>query len=396
MSNFQPTHIESKLIRTQTAASNHREHATSIYMSSSFTFENAEHGRALFTNEVEGCVYSRYTNPNVDEFVKKMCIIEGAEAGVALASGMSAIFTALASLLNHGDHVLAARNVFGTTSKILTKIMPRWGISHSYADLTAPDEWEALVQPNTQVVILETPSNPALDIIDLDWIGRFCRHHGLILIVDNVFATSYLQKPIKHGANIVMHSTTKYIDGQGRGMGGVLVGDWQLMDGIRTFARNTGPCMSPFNAWLFSKSLETLPVRMERHSQNALALAIWLEEQAGLNFVKYPHLPSHPEYEIARRQMRLGGGIVTFEVEGGLEQGQRFLDALQMCSLTANLGDSRTIATHPASTTHSSLTEEQRQAVGITAGLIRISVGLEHINDIQGDIAQALEKACLV
>jgi O-succinylhomoserine sulfhydrylase len=309
---------------------------------------------------------------------------------------MSAIFTALASLLNHGDHVLAARNVFGTTRKILAKIMPRWGISHSYADLTAPDEWEALVQPNTQVVILETPSNPALDIIDLDWIGRFCRHHGLILIVDNVFATSYLQKPIKHGANIVMHSTTKYIDGQGRGMGGVLVGDCQLMDGIRTFARNTGPCMSPFNAWLFSKSLETLPVRMERHSQNALALATWLEEQAGLNFVKYPHLPSHPEYEIARRQMRLGGGIVTFEVEGGLEQGQRFLDALQMCSLTANLGDSRTIATHPASTTHSSLTEQQRQAVGISAGLIRISVGLEHINDIQGDIAQALTRACLV
>jgi O-succinylhomoserine sulfhydrylase len=393
MTTFQPTHVESQLIRTQTAASNHREHATSIYMTSSFTFENAEHGRALFTNEVEGYIYSRYTNPNIDEFIKKMCIIEGADSGVALASGMSAIFTALASLLNHGDHVLAARNVFGTTRKILAKIMPRWGISHSYADLTAPDEWEALVQPNTQVVILETPSNPALDIIDLDWIGRFCRAHGLILIVDNVFATSYLQNPIKHGANIVMHSTTKYIDGQGRGMGGVLVGDWQLMDKIRDFARNTGPCMSPFNAWLFSKSLETLPVRMERHSQNALALATWLEEQAGINFVKYPHLPSHPQYEIARRQMRLGGGIVTFEVEGGLEQGQRFLDALQMCSLTANLGDSRTIATHPASTTHSSLTEEQRQAVGITAGLIRISVGLEHINDIQGDIAQALESA---
>lgn len=391
MKHFRPNHLESHLIRTQTPASNHREHASSIYMTSSFTFENAEHARAMFAKEVDGSIYTRYSNPNVDEFIQKMCILEGADSGVALASGMSAIFTALASLLNSGDHVLAARNVFGSTNQILTNIMPRWEISHSYADLTAPDEWEALVQPNTQVVVLETPSNPALDIIDLEWMGKFCRKHDLILIVDNVFATPYLQNPIKYGANIVMHSTTKFIDGQGRAIGGVLVGEWQLIDEIRFFARHSGPCLSPFNAWLFSKSLETLPVRMERHCENALTLAKWLEDHPAVNFVKYPHLPSHPQYEIAKRQMRLGGGVVTFEIQGGIEQGQRFLDALQMCSLSANLGDSRTIATHPASTTHSSLTEEQRQAVGITPGLIRISVGLEHINDIQADIAQALD-----
>ena len=391
MKHFRPNHLESHLIRTQTPASNHREHASSIYMTSSFTFENAEHARAMFAKEVDGSIYTRYSNPNVDEFIQKMCILEGADSGVALASGMSAIFTALASLLNSGDHVLAARNVFGSTNQILTNIMPRWDISHSYADLTAPDEWEALVQPNTQVVVLETPSNPALDIIDLEWMGKFCRKHDLILIVDNVFATPYLQNPIKYGANIVMHSTTKFIDGQGRAIGGVLVGEWQLIDEIRFFARHSGPCLSPFNAWLFSKSLETLPVRMERHCENALTLAKWLEDHPAVNFVKYPHLPSHPQYEIAKRQMRLGGGVVTFEIQGGIEEGQRFLDALQMCSLSANLGDSRTIATHPASTTHSSLTEEQRQAVGITPGLIRISVGLEHINDIQADIAQALD-----
>ncbi len=393
MTKFRPTHLESQLIRTQTAASAHREHASSIYMTSSFTFENAEHARAMFAKEIEGSIYTRYSNPNVDEFVEKMCLLEGADSGVAVASGMSAIITALASLLNSGDHVLAARNVFGSTNQILTKILPRWNITHSYAELTNPAEWEALVQENTQAVILETPSNPALDIIDLDWVGQFCRDRDLILIVDNVFATPYLQNPLKHGANIVMHSTTKFIDGQGRGIGGILVGDWQLMDEIRFFARHSGPSLSPFNAWMFSKSLETLPVRMERHCSNAFALATWLEEHSAINFVKYPHLPSHPQYEIAKRQMRLGGGIVTFEIKGGIELGRRFLDGLQMCSLSANLGDSRTIATHPASTTHSSLTEEQRQAVGITAGLIRISVGLEHINDIQADIARALDFA---
>ena len=387
----QKRHLETAVIRTQTPASGHREHASSIYMTSSFTFESAEHARALFAKEAEGQIYSRYGNPNVDEFIAKMCQLEGAETGVALASGMSAVFSALAGLLNSGDHVLASRSVFGSTHQILSRILPRWGIGYSYAEIARPETWEVLVRPETRLCIVETPSNPALDLIDLAWLGDFCRSHNLILVVDNVFATPILQNPISLGANIVMHSATKYIDGQGRGIGGVLVGDHALMQDLVFFTRHSGPSLSPFNAWMFSKSLETLPLRVERHCDNAEKLAACLEQHPQIAFVKYPHLPSHPQYELAKRQMRRGGGIVTFELEGGIDQGRRFLDALEMCSLTANLGDSRTIATHPASTTHSSLTEEERLAVGITPGLVRVSVGLEHPDDIVGDIVRALD-----
>lgn len=386
-------HLETDLIRMQSAASDHREHSTAIYMTSSFTFEDAEHARALFANEVEGAIYTRYANPNSDEFVARMCRLEGAEDGVALASGMSAVFSALAALLNQGDHVLAARNVFGSTHQIVSRILPRWGISTTYADLNAPETWAARVQPNTRLCIVETPSNPALDIIDLAWLGEFCRARGLILIVDNVFATPVLQNPLAWGADLVMHSATKYIDGQGRAIGGVLLGAQKLIDEIRFFTRHSGPALSPFNAWLFSKSLETLPLRMARHCDNAERLAHWLEAQPAVAQVRYPHLPSHPQYAVARRQMRRGGGIVTFELAGGLAQGRAFLNALALCSLTANLGDTRTIATHPASTTHSSLSDDERRAIGITPGLIRISAGLEHPDDIIADIAQALERS---
>ncbi len=385
--------IETDMIRTHTPASGHREHASSIYMTSSFTFEDAEQARAMFAREVSGSIYTRYSNPNVDEFVDKMCHLEGAEAGVAVASGMSAIFTALAGLLNSGDHVVASRSVFGSTHQILTTILPRWGIDHTYAELLDLDSWHKAIKPETKLCLVETPSNPALDLIDLTWLGEFCKSHDLILVVDNVFATPILQKPILYGADIVMHSATKYIDGQGRGIGGILVGRQDLIDQLSTFTRHTGPSLSPFNAWMFSKGLETLSIRVERHCNNAMALAEFLEKQPQVDVVKYPHLPSHPQYELAKSQMCMGGGIVTFEVSGGLEQGRRFLDALQMCSLTANLGDTRTIATHPASTTHSSLTEEARLAVGITPGLIRISVGLEHSDDIIADIEQALQKS---
>ena len=385
--------IETNLIRTQTPASGHREHASSIYMTSSFTFEDAEQARAMFAREISGSIYTRYSNPNVDEFVEKMCHLEEAKAGVAVASGMSAIFTALAGLLNSGDHVIASRSVFGSTHQILTTILPRWEISHTYVDLLQPEQWQAAIRPETRLCLVETPSNPALDLIDLAWLGEFCKSHDLILVVDNVFATPILQKPIQFGADIVMHSATKYIDGQGRGIGGILVGRPSLIDELSVFTRHTGPSLSPFNAWMFSKGLETLPIRVERHCQNALALAQFLEEQPQVELVKYPHLPSHPQYELAKSQMKMGGGIVTFEVTGGLEQGRRFLDALQMCSLSANLGDTRTIATHPASTTHSSLTEEARLAVGITPGLIRISVGLEYIDDIIVDVGRALREA---
>lgn len=382
--------LETAVIRSQTPSSNHREHASAIYMTSSYTFENAEHARALFAKEVEGQIYTRYGNPNTDEFIEKMCLLEGAEAGLALASGMSAVFTGMVGLLNSGDHVLACRSVFGSTHQILTQLLPRWGMSHSYVAIDQPETWAEAVQPNTRLCIVETPSNPALDLIDLAWLGEFCREHDIILLVDNVFATPILQKPLALGANLVMHSATKFIDGQGRGIGGVLVGDTGLIDELAFFIRHTGPSLSPFNAWLFSKSLETLALRVERHCDNAEKLAAWLESQPEVAWVKYPHLPSHPQYELAKRQMCRGGGMVTFAVKGGLEQGRRFLDALQMCSLTANLGDTRTIATHPASTTHSSLQEEERLAVGITPGLIRISVGLEHVDDIVADVAQAL------
>jgi O-succinylhomoserine sulfhydrylase len=387
-----PQHIQTKLVRTTTPASGHREHASSIYMTSSFTFESAEQARAMFAKEEAGKIYTRYDNPNADEFIDKMCALEGADAGISLASGMSAVFTALAGLLNSGDHVLAGKAVFGSTHQILTQILPRWGISHSYADPAYPETWANLVTPKTRMCIVETPSNPTLDLIDLAWLGQFCQERNIILLVDNVFATPIIQTPLAMGANLVMHSATKYIDGQGRGIGGILVGDQRIIDDIRFFARHSGPCLSPFNAWLFSQSLATLPLRVERHSQNALELATWLEDQGQVSRVKYPHLPSHPQYELAKRQMCLGGGIVTFELAGGLTAGRHFLDGLQMASLTANLGDARTIATHPASTTHSSLTEAERQAVGITPGLVRVSVGLEHISDIVADIEQALAK----
>jgi len=384
---------ETGLIRTQTDPSGHREHVSSIYMTSSFTFEDSEHGRALFAKEVDGCVYSRYSNPSVDEFIDKMCLLEEAEAGVAVASGMSAVFTPLAGLLNSGDHVLACRSVFGSTHQILTRIFPRWGIDHTYGDIDQTDEWADLVRPETRMCIVETPSNPALDLIDLEWLGAFCKERDIILFVDNVFATPLLQKPIHYGADLVMHSATKYIDGQGRAIGGIVVGKRTLIDDIAFFSRHSGPALSPFNAWTFSRSLETLPVRIERHCANAEALADYLYGHPEIELIKYPHHRSHPQYDLARRQMKKGGGIVTFMVTGGIDRGRRFLDALEMCSLTANLGDVRTIVTHPASTTHSSLTEEERLAVGILPGLIRISAGLEHIDDIVADIETALHRS---
>ncbi|MBX2822420.1 MAG: aminotransferase class I/II-fold pyridoxal phosphate-dependent enzyme [Rhodothermaceae bacterium] len=389
----QPLREESQTIRTTIPSSGNREHSSSIYMTSSFSFENAEQARATFAKEISGNIYSRYSNPSVDEFIAKMCILEECEDGVAVASGMSAVFTGMASLLETGDHVLASRSVFGSTHQILTQVLPKWDISHSYAPIKKPEVWESLIQPNTRLCYVETPSNPALDLIDLDWLSSLCKKHNVLLYVDNIFATPILQKPVRHGADLVMHSATKYIDGQGRGIGGIILGKKDLIEKVRFFAKHTGPCLSPFNGWMFSKSLELLHVRIERHAKNALQLAQFLETRPDVQTVKYPHLPSHPQFDLAKRQMKMGGGVVTFIVEGGLERGRRFLDALKMSSLTANLGDSRTIATHPASTTHSSLTEEDRQAVGIMPGLIRVSVGLEHIDDIIGDIQHALDNS---
>lgn len=381
---------ETTSIRTQTERTNQREHSTPLFMTSSFVFDSAEHARALFANEVEGNVYSRYSNPNTDEFVEKMCKLEEADAGVATASGMSAVFSSLAALLEQDDHVLACRSLFGSSHQILNGILPKWGIDFSYADIDKPGQWESLIKDNTRVLFLETPSNPGLDLIDLEWACELADAHNLITIVDNCFATPYLQKPLRYGADISLHSATKFIDGQGRGIGGVVVGKERYIEEIMFFTRHTGPALSPFNAWIFSKSLETLPVRMDRHCDNALTLAHFLNEHPKVDWVKYPFHPSHPQYELAQKQMKKGGGVVSFNISGGYEAAKAFLDKLDTISLSANLGDARTIATHPASTTHSKLTDEERAAVNITPGMVRIAVGLEAIEDIRQDIDQAL------
>lgn len=390
MIDSQNAHFETNAIRQQHERA-FREHAVPLYLTSSFVFDDAEQARAMFADEISGNIYSRYSNPNTNELVDKLCQMEGTEDGIATASGMAAMYSSMAALLKTGDHVLACRSVFGSTHQILNIIFPKVGITHTYADVDKPETWEGLIQKNTKMIFVETPSNPALDLIDLEWLGRLAAKHNLILNVDNCFATPYLQNPAKWGAHIVTHSATKFMDGQGRVIGGAILGKKELIKEIRFFARHTGPSMSPFNAWVLSKSLETLSLRMEKHCENALALAKFLEKQEVVLKVKYPFLESHPQHSLAKRQMKHGGGLVTFEVKGGIDQGRRFLNALKMISHTPNLGDTRTIAIHPASTTHSKLTNEERASVGITPGLIRISVGLEHIEDIKRDVMQALE-----
>lgn len=383
-------HFETDAIRIQTQTTGEREHSTPLFMTSSYTFESAEHARAMFANEIEGNVYSRYSNPNTDEFIAKMCRLEGADAGVATSSGMAGVFGCLAGTLKQGDHVLAARLLFGSTHQILSQILPRWGISFTYVDVEKTDLWEEQIKPNTRMLFLETPSNPGLDLIDLEWAGKLAEAHDLIFVVDNCFATPYLQRPIEFGADLVQHSATKFIDGQGRAIGGVIVGSDKYMDAIQFFTRHTGPALSPFNAWLFSKSLETLPVRMERHCDNAEALAAFLGEHSQVNFVKYPFHKDHPQLDLARKQMDRGGGVVCFEIKGGFGKANSFIDKTALLSRSANLGDTRTIVTHPASTTHSKLSDEEQAAVGISPGLIRIAVGLENSADIIADVEQAL------
>ncbi len=382
-----------RAVRIQADLSQHREHSVPLYLTSSFVFDDAEEMRATFADEKTRDVYSRFTNPNVAELAEKLRVLEDAEAGHAVASGMAAVFATFAALLSAGDHIVACRSVFGSTHRILTKILPRLGIDTTYVDAADPDAWEPAIRDTTRMVFVETPTNPSLDLVDLEWLGALTRRRGLLLAVDNSFCTPVLQRPIEHGADLVVHSATKFIDGQGRVLGGAVVGRADLVSEIFAFCRATGPSLSPFNAWVLSKSLETLHLRMERHSASALELAGWLEGRPGVASVRYPWLPSHPQHELAVRQMSAGGGVLTFTIEGALERGRRFLDALEMCSLTANLGDTRTIVTHPASTTHAKLTEEERLAVGIDPGLIRISVGLEAPLDIRNDLAQALERA---
>lgn len=381
---------ETDPIRAQHERTEFNEHSVPLYLTSSFVFDDAEHARALFADEVQGNIYTRFSNPNNTEFIQKLCLMEDTEDGIATASGMAAMYCSMASLLKSGDHILASRSLFGSTHQILSQLFPRFNISYTYADIIDQASWESKIQPNTKMIFVETPSNPALDIIDLEWLGKLAEKHKLILIVDNCFATPYLQTPAKWGAHLVTHSATKFMDGQGRVIGGAIVGKKELIKEVRFFARHTGPSMSPFNAWILSKSLETLAVRMERHCQNALVIAQHLEKHPDIVKVKYPFLASHPQQALAKKQMRHGGGVVTFEHSGGIEGGRKFLNSLKMISHSANLGDTRSIATHPASTTHSKLTEAERAAVGITPGLIRVSAGLEDVSDIIKDIDQAM------
>ena len=384
-------HFETAAIRNQTERTQFSEHSTPLYLTSSFVFDDAEEMRASFAEEKERNLYSRFTNPNTTEFVNKIVSMEGAEAGYAFATGMSAIFSTFAALLSAGDHIVSCRSVFGSTHSMFTKFLPKWDIETSYFKVNEVHLLESLIQPNTKILYIETPTNPAVDILDLELIGQIAKKHNLIYIVDNCFATPYVQKPIKFGADLVIHSATKLIDGQGRVLGGVTVGNKELMREIYLFARNTGPAMSPFNAWVLSKSLETLAIRVEKHAENALKVAEFLETQENVTLVKYPFLKSHPQYAIAKNQMKLGGNIVAFEIKGGIAAGRTFLDTIKMCSLSANLGDTRTIVTHPSSTTHGKLSEEERLAVGITDGLVRVSVGLENVLDIIEDLEQALK-----
>ncbi len=387
-------HPETLAIRAQTARGAEREHSTPLFLTSSYVFDSAEQARALFADEVPGNIYSRYSNPNTDEFVHKVALLEGAADGVAFASGMAAVFGSMAALLRSGDHVVASRALFGSTHQLFTKLFPRWGVTATYVDASATrDEWNAAVQPNTKIIFVETPSNPGLALIDLTMLGLLCAERGVTFIVDNCFTTPMLQQPIRFGAHLVVHSATKYMDGQGRILGGVVVGDAERIAELRFFARHTGPALAPFNAWVLSKSLETLSVRMERHCSNALAVATHFEHSPHLDRVRYPYLSSHPDHALAVRQMSAGGGIVVLEVQGGLERARRFIDALELLSHTANLGDTRSIATHPTSSTHSKLSEAERVQVGIVPGLIRISVGLEHRDDIIADVTQALSRS---
>ena len=384
--------FETEAIRTQIERSKFLEHSSPMYLTSSFIFEDSEDMRASFAEEKERNIYSRYSNPNSSEFIEKVCKMEGAEDGFAFSSGMSAVFSTFAALLNSGDHILSARSIFGSTHSLFTQVFPKWNISHSYYKIGELENLEKLITPKTKILFAESPTNPGVDILDLEALGRFSKKHKLIMIVDNCFASPYLQQPIKFGADLVIHSGTKLMDGQGRVLAGITVGKKDLIDKIYRYSRITGPALSPFNAWVLSKSLETLGVRVDRHCTNALKVAKFLEGNKSVNWVKYPFLKSHPQYELAKKQMNAGGCVLAFELKGGLDAGKKFFDSIEMLSLSANLGDTRSIITHPASTTHSKLSAEERLECGITDGMVRISVGLEHVDDIISDIEQALDR----
>ena len=384
--------FETVSIRTQSEQTNHREHSVPIYLTSSFSFESAEHGSAMFDGSVKGNLYSRFSNPNTSEFIQKLCLLENYEDGVSTASGMAAVYTSLVSFLSAGDHVIGSKSSFGNTLYIFQHILPKMGVECTLVDLEDHETWIKSIKSNTKLIYLETPSNPTLKIADLSFYAKICKENNIISIVDNCFATPYLQNPSAFGIDICVHSATKYIDGQGRVLGGAILGSTELIKHCYEFLRRTGACLSPFNAWILSKSLETLAIRMERHCSNAMTIATWLDDHPLIENVIYPFLPHMKNYHLAKKQMKLGGGLVAFEIKGESNKSFTFLNNLKIHSLTANLGDAKSIATHPASTTHSKLDVAQQKAVGITPNFIRLSVGLEHVDDLIKDIDQSLKQ----
>ena len=384
--------FETQAVRLQAERSGYREHSVPIYLTSSYLFDSAEQGKAIFSGQEDGLVYTRFGDPNTGEFVTKLCALERCDDGLATATGMAAVFASIAGLLKNGDHVICSRASFGSTLQILKVIMPRYGVETTFVDPTDIDAWRDAIRTNTKMMVAETPCNPGLELVDIAALAELARPDKIVLNIDNCFATPYLQRPAELGADIVTHSATKFMDGQGRVMGGAILGRQSLIDWLRFYTRQTGPSLSPFNAWVLSKSLETLAVRMDRHCDNAEALAAALDGHRKINSVLYPFSDSHPQQALARKQMSRGGGLVTIEVKGGEAGGMQFLNGLSMISRSSNLGDARSIATHPSTTTHSSLPEAERLQMGITPGIVRISVGLEHSDDIVADVMHALEK----
>ena len=385
--NYQP---ETLGVRAGEVRSQFHEHSEALFLTSSFVFDSAEQAAKRFIGEEAGNIYSRFTNPTVSMFEERLAALEGAEQCVATASGMSAILACCMGLLKTGDHVVASQSLFGATVNLFNNILKRFGVETTYVPATDIAQWQAAVRPQTKLFFLETPSNPLTEVADIAAISAVAKKAGALLAVDNCFCTPILQRPLELGADIVIHSATKYIDGQGRVLGGAVLGSRKHMEGVYGFLRTAGPTMSAFNAWVFLKGLETLKIRMDAHSANALQLAQWLERQPNVARVYYPGLPSHPQHQLAMKQQKTGGGIVSFEVKGGKEGAWRVVDNTRMISITANLGDAKTTITHPASTTHARISPEARAAAGITDGLLRIAVGLEAVVDIQNDLARGL------
>jgi O-succinylhomoserine sulfhydrylase len=383
--------LQTEAIRAGTVRSQFNEHSEAIFLTSSFVFNNAAEAAARFSGAEPGPIYARFTNPTVSMLEARLAALEGAERCVAFASGMASILATVMGLMKAGEHVVASRSIFGSTVQLFSNILGRFGIETTYVSPTDPKEWRAAIKPNTKLFFVESPSNPLTEVSDIEVLARIAHEAGAWLAVDNCFCSPALQQPLKLGADIVIHSATKYLDGQGRVLGGAVLGNKDLMEGVYTFLRTAGPTLSAFNAWVILKGLETLSLRMNAHSDNALALAQWLEAQPQVTRVLYPGLPSHPQHALAMRQQKTGGGIVAFELAGGKDAAWKLIDATRLVSITANLGDTKTTITHPATTTHSRMTPEQREAAGIGDGLIRVAVGLEYVNDIKADLGRGME-----